>query len=258
MRGTGKVLAPLWAVLVALAILVPSTATAQYVDRDDNVRLEEEFDENEFYIGPRIRAIAVPKFILDLWFDEHANHWQGRTNLSYGLEFVWRKVDQYEISTAFDYAQLGMEDDFWLEKGDNPDQADYTEVDLQVASLVVSGYWYWDVQEWFSPYVGGGIGAGLVLGDIVKFDPRPGTDCTSGLGQSSGFAPNSCFGPNGEPDPSAIDLDNPEIEEGVPPVVPIVNLSGGARFNIADHGVIKLEMGFYDYFFVGLSGGYQW
>lgn len=248
------------AVMVVLAALVvaPSEASAQYVDRDNEVRFEEEFDKNEFLVAPRFRAIVVPDFMLDIWYDEHASHWDGQSNMAYGFEFIWRKVDQFEMSTAIEYADLSMPSGFWKESGDNPAEADYTEVDMQLLSLVISGYWYWDVNKWFSPYVGGGAGAGVVLGDIVRYDPVAGSSCEQDLGGTNGYAPNSCFNDSGQPDPSQIDQGSRKVEDDVPAVVPMVNLTGGARFNIGKYGVAKLEVGFYDYFFAGASIGAQW
>ncbi len=241
-----------------LVAAAPLEAQAQYVDRDDNVRFEDEFDRSEFMVTPRIRAIVVPDFILGAWFDEHASHWDEGSNLAYGFDFVWRKVGDFEISTALEYADLSMPSAFWQESGDQPSDAEFTEVDMQLLSLVFSAYWYWDVEEWFAPYVGGGIGGGVVLGDIVRYEPRQGSTCRGGLGGSTSFAPNSCFNDSGGPDPSQIDVDNPDVEEDIPPVVPMVNLTGGLRFNMGEHGVAKLEVGFYDYFFAGASLGAQW
>jgi opacity protein-like surface antigen len=249
------------AVLVAVlsifaATLAPLEASAQQVD--DEIEIDDSYDRNEYMLTPRVRAIVVPDWVMGMWFEEHASHWDGQANMAYGLDFVWRKVGDFEISTAVEYADLSMPDAFWQEQGDEPRESDFTEVDLQLLSLVFSGYWYWDVEQWFAPYVGGGIGLGVPLGDIVKYEPIEGGDCHSNLGQSSGFAPNSCFNDNGDPNPDAIDLDNPDVEDGVPVVVPMLNLTGGMRFNIGDHGVAKLEVGFYNYFFAGLSLGGQW
>jgi len=64
------------ALLLTIGILAfPTLAFAQYVDRDDNVRFEEEFDDDAFMITARARAIDVPGFIVGAWFDQHANHW---------------------------------------------------------------------------------------------------------------------------------------------------------------------------------------
>ncbi len=246
------------AIVGAFMVIAPSQASAQYVDRDNEVRFAEEFDTNEYLVAPRIRAIVVPDFMLGIWYDEHASHWDGRSNLAYGFEFVWRKVDAFEMSTAIEYADLSMPSGFWKETGDDAAEADFTEVDMRLLSAVVSGYWYWDVQKWFSPYVGGGVGAGVVLGDIVRYDPNPNSSCEAQLSESGGFAPNACFGDNGEPAPDAIDQNSRKVEDSVPAVVPMINLTGGLRFNIGKYGVAKLEVGFYDYFFAGASMGAQW
>src|SRR5690554_64209 len=151
---------------LALAIMFLGTclatnASAQYVDRDDNVRFAEEFKTDEYMVLFRTRAVAVPGFLLGLWFDEHATHWNdGQRNLSYGAEFVWRKGKEYEFSVAADYADLTMTESFWREKDKAARASEWTTVDMQVLSLVFSAYWFWDVQDWFAPFVGGGIGPG--------------------------------------------------------------------------------------------------
>lgn len=245
--------------LCSLAVALFAVFALPDVAQAQDIAFEESGD-NEFMITPRMRAVAVPGFILDIWFEEHANHWEDRTNFSYGLDFVWRKVGDFEISTAIDYADLGMNDAMWQEKGDSAQSAELTEVDLQFLSLTAAGYWYWDVEPWFSPYVGGGLGAGLVLGDIVTYEPQEGGDCYGGLGgsgNSGSFAPPSCFeGDGGDFDRD--EFEPPEIEDSVPGVLPVVNLSGGARFNIGENVVAKLELGFQNYFFGGLALGGQW
>lgn len=244
-------------IIVGGGLAAPSSAKAQQVDGDNSISFDKDV-KNQFYIAPRIRAIVVPDWLLDSFYDQHASHWDDGPNLAYGLEFVWRKVDAYEISTAIEYADLSMPSEFWLESGDQPSDADYTELDLQMLSLVVSGYWYWDAQKWLSPYIGGGIGAGILLGDIVRYDAKEGSSCADSLGGSDGFASNDCFGDNGEPNPDAIDIASRKVEDNVPPVIPVVNATGGLRFNIGEHAIAKLEVGFYNYFFGGVSLGGQW
>lgn len=249
--------------LVALLIVAgagfvaPTSAQAQQVDGDNQISFDIE-KKNEFYIAPRMRAIIVPDWLLGQFYDEHASHWDDGPNFAYGLEFVWRKIGAYEISTAIEYADLSMPNKFWLENGDPANKADYTEVDLQLLSVVVSGYWYWDAQEWLSPYVGGGIGAGIVMGDIVRYDAKSGSSCEASLGGSDGFASNDCFGPDGEPNPDAIDIASRKVEDSVPPVIPVINITGGLRFNMGEYAIAKIEVGFYDYFFGGVSLGGQW
>lgn len=217
------------------------------------MRFESEFDTDEFMMVGRFRAVAIPGFMLDVFFDEHANNWQDdQTNFAYGAEFTWRRKGDFELGFAIDYADLSMPSQFWQSSGDPPEDGDYTVVDTQLLSLVISSYWFWEPKPWLSPYIGGGIGAGVVIGDVVKYNPKPGSPCR----QPGVLGPAACFSENGEPD-LANDFD-PPTKEDIPPVIPVINLVGGVRFNIQKYGVIKLEVGFQDYAFAGISMGGQW
>lgn len=260
-RGLVRWVGALFAVLTVVAVVgTPERAAAQTGDT-----VETGVDDNEYQIVGRFRTVGVPNFLLNPFYDQHSANWRnGQTNFGYGLEFVWRKVGAFEMTVAAEYADLSMPADFWLESGKASTKADWVEFKLGVASLVFSGYWYWDVTQWFSPYVGGGLGLGMVLGDVTKFNPRRGTPCRGSLGSDgaepgesgSGLAGDQCFDDSGQPDKSQ--FDDPEIEGRIWPVAPMVNITGGARFNIGDHGVVKLELGFYDYLFAGISAGAQW
>jgi opacity protein-like surface antigen len=250
------------AALILATTLTASNASAQYIDRDDNVRFAEEFKTDEFMILLRTRAVTIPGFVMGLWFDEHARHWSnGQRNLSYGGEFVWRKGKEYEFSVGLDYADLTMPEAFWREKDKGARASEWTTIDLKVFSMVFSAYWFWDVTQWFAPFVGGGIGPGFIMGDITKAKPRRDTACYSQLDQMSGSLPDvlaspACFNASGEVDPNA--FEPPVVENRVPPVVPILNATVGTRFNLGRHGVLKLETGFYTYFYAGMSIGAQW
>ena len=247
------------AVATLAVVAVGQPAAAQYQDATEDVRFENEGEENAYQIVGRIRGVGVPNFLLNVGYDRHAANWsEGQTNFAYGLEFLWRKVGAFELSVAAEYAGLGMPGDFWLESGKSPDNADYVDFELGVGSLVFSGYYYWDVGEWFSPYIGGGLGLGAVFGDVTKYNPKQNTSCRNNLGEPGGYNGEACFN-QGETDPSESDqFQSGEIEDRVWPVIPMVNVTTGARFNIGDHGVVKAEFGFYDYLFVGVSGGAQW
>lgn len=229
-------------------------AHAQYVDRDDSARFEDEFDENDFMIIGRARMVAVPGFMLDIGFDRHENHWsEGQTNLSYGGEFSWRRMNEFEYSFAVDYADLSMPDGFWLESGDPAAEADWTEVDLQILSVVFSIYWIWDVEPWFTPFLGGGIGPAFLLGDYTKYNPSTGSQCRSDLSAGE-EEPASCFAADGDIDDAQ--FDNPQPED-LPPILPIINVTGGLRFNLGKYAVLKLELGIHSYPYVGMGLGAQ-
>ncbi len=242
------------ALVMATTLIAPADAEAQRGDVSDEVRFEEELNPNEFMVTGRIRAVRVPNFVLGMFFDQHASHWSdGQRNFSFGGEFVWRRGTDFELGVAFDYADLSMPEAFWKETGDNPQSAEWTEIDLKLYSVVFTAYWFWDVQPWLTPYLGGGMGLGFTGGDIVRYDPNEGYgDCYDHLGGAeTGFAPPACN------DDQAIDYENPNYEENVWPVYPVVNLTTGVRFNIQDYGVLKIEGGIQPYAFVGTSFGAQ-
>ncbi len=235
---------------------VSTPAFSQYVDRDDGIRFEDEFEKDEFLFAARFRGIGMPSFLWSFWFDEHPNHWSaGQTNFSYGGEFVWRRQGSFEIGFGVDYADLSMKDGFWLENGKSPVDQDWTQFDVQVLSVVFFTQWYWDVKPWLSPFVGVGLGPGLVLGGVTEYNPKEGSACRADA-VGGAFASGSCL-ENGEPNLER-DFDEGEKEEGIPPVLPILQFGGGVRFNFAKHGMFKLELGFQDYLYAGAGAGFQW
>lgn len=244
------------AIAIALtAFVCASPAHAQYVDRDDSARFEEDFQQDEFMINARGHALVIPGFVLDWFWAEHANHWSNsKTNFAWGGEFSWRRNGEYEIGLAVDWADLRMTDDWWQDRDDPVGGADWTTQELQLLSIQFFSRWFWDVAEWFSPFVGVGLGPGIVFGKVTKYNPSPGSDCRSQL--DAGTFPPPCS-EDAEIDTGS-GFDAGVEETAVPPVVPIIGFGGGARFNIAKYGMLKIEVGFQDYFYAGLGAGVQW
>lgn len=120
-----------------------------------------------------------------------------------------------------------------------------------------ASYWVWDPQPWLSPYVGGGIGAGVVLGGLSKYKATAGSACEAAVAGADPLRPPECFNAAGEAADGAVDRGSVERED-ILPVVPILHAAAGLRFNIAEHGVIKLELGLNDYVYAGISVGGQW
>jgi opacity protein-like surface antigen len=244
------------AAFLATLSLCASAASAQ--TSVDKLVAEEAVDRSEYMLTARARAVAIPGFILGIWFDEHATHWSdGQANMAYGAEFAWRKRGDYELSFSVEWADLSMSDAFWREKNDPIEESRYTQLDMQLASFVFASYWIWDPKPWLSPYVGGGIGAGLVLGSLTKYKVRAGSACADALSGNNPLRPPSCYGDDGQPTDASIERDAPERED-LPSIVPILHAAAGLRFHIAEHGVIKLEVGLHDYIYGGISVGAQW
>jgi opacity protein-like surface antigen len=241
--------------LVAGIWLAPAPVSAQYVDTKDDERFSDEFEENSYHIVGRMRAIGIFNPLLGIGFERHAANWTDGPNFSYGLEWVWRKKDAFELSIAGEYADLSMPSEFWLEDGDPRSSADHLDFNLGVASLTFSGYYYFPVTDVFQPYVGGGLGLGVTLGDVTKYNPADGTMCESQV-IAGNWDNSACFDDSGNRIDSQFEPGEPE--DRIWPVVPIVNATAGARFNIHRNGIVKVEFGFYDYLYAGVSAGARW
>lgn len=247
--------------LTLAGLLITSPASAQFASGvgGEDAMERGDIDRMEFMVTLHTRAAFVPDGLLGAFYDEHANLWtDGRSNASFGGAFSWRQRGELELSVLVDWVDLSTPDAFWKEAGKPAADADWTQIDLQVLSIAFASYWNWSPTPWLSPYIGGGIGVGVLLGDVVRYDPVSNSACEQGLGEDPNqFAPDVCFGADGSPDPNQVELGQPET--GLPiPVIPVVHAAGGVRFNIAEHAVLRLELGLNNYLYAGASIGAQW
>ncbi len=246
-----------------LCVLMATPAMAQSFEKQKPSTIEpmeQVLRRNEYMVTAHARAAFAPKFLLDLWFEEHANTWSNdQRNWAYGGQFTWRLRGDYELGVAIDWANLSMPAQFWKQESEEVDEADFTTIDLQMLSAVFTTYWYWDPAEWLSPYLGVGIGAGYLAGEgINDYKPVEGSACDVDRGKGESFTPEACYGADGELDPAQVDVSSRRPADRIPPVVPVLHVAGGLRFNIYKYGVLKLEVGVNNYTYVGLSLGGQW
>ena len=222
--------------------------------------MEQKLQRNEFMFTVHSRAAFAPQALLGLWFEEHSGTWSGdQRNLSYGAHFSWRRRGSYELGVLVDWVDLSMPSQFWRRNGESVEETNFTTLDLQMVSAVFTSYWYWNPLKWLSPYLGVGVGAGYLLGEgIVEYNAVKGTECDTERGEGEEFTPSACYQRGGEADRSQVDFESARPAERVPPVVPVLHVAGGLRFNIYEYGVIKLEVGAHNYTYVGLSLGGQW
>ncbi len=207
-----------------------------------------------YTILPRFRLASLPDFMLGLFLDRHSESWGDGPNFAGGLEFLLQNP-AYAWSFSLEFADLQRPDDWFLEGGDPARKADWTTFPVQLINLNVGVQWFWDLSEVFSFYFGAGLGAGIVLGDIEKTDPSD--ECITSLQNSKNadlFDLPPCY-ETGQPQ---LQAGSTEIEDRVPPVLPLVNLTTGTQVTIYDHFVWRTEIGFNTYFFAGMSLGYKW
>jgi hypothetical protein len=215
---------------------------------------KQEGPSQTYTILPRFRLVSIPDAALGLFLERHSESWGDGPNLAYGLEFLLQNP-AYAWSFSLEFADISRPDDWFLESGDPARKADWTTFPLQLINLNVGVQWFFDLSEVFSFYVGAGLGAGIVLGEVEKTDPSD--ECVLSLGETKDAArldQAPCY-VGGQP---RLQAGSTEVEDRIPPVLPLINLTGGMQVIAYEHLVWRLEVGFNDYVFAGTSLGYKW
>ncbi len=275
---------------------------------------------NRHGVGARAGIVVVPTWILSKWVETQTNalcrgeavggfaRERGllRTdgcNFYAGFEYVYRHSRVFDIVGSVGYQSAKLPEGFWLDKGryiGTPESlvaADYTEVDLSMLYFeadfiarapIVKG----DNIE-LGIGGGGGIGLGVVFGDIYRtgignnpdgYVPGQGPTATDtcqtpeDLGDFNRCTPryDVTLDPDDTP-PSPDELDDPNNElyascgakgcsksdlsafgyrnksGSIPPVIPVVNLIISARMIIKDTVGISINGGFNTGFYFGGS-----
>lgn len=247
------------ALVVALGVFIAGSGSAQAQQPGSGQVVASDGDRPEWVVQAHGRAVGIPGFILDIWFDQRSGTWtDGQANLGAGVRVSWLREAGNELSLSLDWADLSMPNAFWKEKTEPDNTADFTTINAQLITLTFISHWTWRPKPWLSPYVGGGLGVGLVRGDIIQYNARQGSSCSSNLGKGKDtFAPAECFASDGGPNPAQIDVDHPDVKDDIPPVLPVLHISGGARFFIGERAVLNLEVGVNNYVYAGLALGAQ-
>ena len=192
----------------------------------------------EFGLGVRLRTIYVPKFMIELFYEEATS---SVFKPGFGLEFSRRKGN-FELVIGVEYENLSPDDGFFLGKDDDPnvpEQApDYVEFDdFSWVAADVAFLFNAPLNERVSFRYGAGLGIGLVLGEVRQTDSTcaPGTDDIQ----------TDCMR-----NPNAMQVDE---EADLPPVLPVVDLLAGLQFRPAEKLTINVEAGLRSVAFLGLS-----
>lgn len=247
--------------LVGLAVLgvvlsLPAIASAQLTDEEKKYLEEKKEGPSTVYaVVPTTRVITIPDFLFDQFFGRHASTWDGGTNLAYGLEFILRDPKSNEFVFSLEWSDTSLRDEWWVEADKPARQADWTEFGMTLLDLGAAYNAWWPISDVFAFYAGAGLGLAVVIGDVYKTDPRQ--ECIVALGASKDYNQlevEPCE-VDGRP---AIDLAKREPEDDIPPVIPTLNLAGGAQVTIKEHLALRFDFGFKYYFYGGIGIGYQW
>lgn len=265
------------ALLTAALIFIVTTAQTSWAQGDeDGPRAERDigdvqaaFQEEPVVYQitfPKIHGIVTPAFMLDAFFDDHANHWsQGQTNWAFGGEFIIRRIEQFDLVFGVDYADIRTTNDWWRQSGDPIIDMDWSINNLKLLTFDVAINWLAKITDFWDFYYGVGLGLGFIIGDFVKqdFDDEA---CLSDAGPNgqpvNPFTENdgnlvrdNCEDADGNP---ILDRTAELEEEGnVPPLIPAITLTLGSRWIIDEQWALQLEAGFKNiYFYLGLELGF--
>ncbi len=217
----------------------------------------------KFGVGLHIRASFIHPWLLGLFFDESTP----LNSMAFGGEFIYRR-GTFDIIGSIDFGFYSPKDGNYLENNKNPaNEVDYIQFDgLNVLAFGVLFVKHHEILPWMSFIWGGGVGLGIVLGNIYRVSAGQGCDSETAGDESRcrviGMDPNN-------PDPwlndpqhqGTEDQDSPNSprrwkETGVPPVVPVVHLLVGLDFKISDQFGVRVDGGFRNAFYFGATGNY--
>ncbi len=196
-----------------------------------------DMDKVRHGVGLRLRYIFVPKGLIELFLEEAPS---GVSQTGFGIDYVRRKKN-FEFSVGFEYDKLAPDDGYFVERGGDPRQAgttDFIEFDgLSWYTIDASIVYHQPLSPLISLRYGGGLGFGIVTGDVISTDAQcGGTDLQGGDCARTG----------------------PEIDkkEDFFRFPPVFNVIGGVQVTPADNFAINVEVGMRTVFYSGISGQY--
>lgn len=224
-------------------------------------------------IAARWRYIMVPGWFLGFFTEKNVPLY---TAGSFGLEGFRRKVDKddpnrtWELVVGVSYQNMSPPDGYWLGKGKNP-AVDTDLVQARDLSLISMDAAFVS-RQYFTPnfgiHYGAGLGLAIVRGKVLRTSARQGSNgqftVVNSAGQQMCDASAKCNETllnqsQGQPDQGPGDPHRFQ-ETNVPGALPIINLLLGVDFRIPlpnrQSVEFRVEGGFFDAFFVGLTAGY--
>lgn len=265
----------------------PPTKRPAKTDKKDS------WEKHQHGIALRGAALFIPDFVLTgIFFDEA----DGVTQAGFGLAYVLRTSKTFEFAFGVGYHFLQFMEGrdssgapiphVFLNKGDQSYQREFIFNSLSYLAIDVRFLKLFDVHRRFKILFGGGIGLGILFGNLVRtdttipnYEARKEQEYRDAYSKwkndrtnASNKLPNTvCEGPGSGPDcrlhagldetkdiknHNASDVAEGRREERVPPVIPIVNLVFGFVFPIIiDRWDIRIQggMGLPRFFWAGMS-----
>ena len=159
LRPDRVALLPAALLLAAATSLVPSLARA---GQSDPISTSDERPLHALaFTG---RGVFIPSGLMGLGLQQSQPLQSG----GFGLSYIYR-TGTLDIVTSLDYAFLSPPDGNFLGNGkDAAIDTHYTQFrDLTSLSLDVSFFWVKDINKYLAFQIGGGVGLGLLMGDVI-------------------------------------------------------------------------------------------
>ena len=227
--------------------------------------LREEKDRWYFMVGGLFRYILFPSYLLEPFGDFPKGAPRPfAANPGVGVSFTARK-NRLDIVANLWWAGYMTDSFLYAENGEAEIDPEFIDNSLSALFLNVDFLMTVDIVPWFSFAFGGGVGLGIVFGEIRRTEAVPLRNATSGNYEGEGVGDKNwvrcihsdnsgyCESEIGDPDEKGY---YNEKEDRVPPVVPWANLLLGARFKPHQHLVIYIDSGFGIGWLIGLRVDY--
>ncbi len=211
--------------------LGPTVVKTNEPDPTEPVLADEE-SPTDMWVSLHSRWVSIPDFALSPFFQT----FQPYDNIAVGLGVEFGTANDYLWVVELDWTPLIPKSGNWLADGDQPDDANYAESGLHMISIDVTYREFVPFTSNFAWFIGGGLGVGVLTGDVELSEVLP--TCTEPVEDCAHWRESTT-------EPLALPTR----------VVPILHLTTGFQLLLGDSVTLRLETGFRDVFFAGLSVG---
>tara|TARA_B100000674_G_scaffold480325_1_gene479767 strand:+ start:145 stop:915 length:771 start_codon:yes stop_codon:yes gene_type:complete len=185
----------------------------------------------EPHLSMHVRLVGIPNEIMGIFFEEHQPYIHGSAGLGVDLGDPRSEL----VTIELDWTGMSFPDSNWLEVGAGPSSAKFSQIDLHMLSLDATYKTIIPIVDALDFYVGGGLGLAGLLGTAQTTEVLP--ICTEPIANCQHWR-----------NVSKADLDLPTR------VIPVVHVTTGLKLEFEGFRA-RLDMGFKNLFYVGLSAG---
>jgi hypothetical protein len=246
-------------VLVSSAVAKGSAWAGPALDDDKKERAPEVVPDPslgvespvEYGVGVRLRSVWLPKAILELFVERAAG---GAQNFGFGVDLT-RRRGTTELQLGLEWERVNVGQGVWINKGDNVSAGDEADFVLSPDASGNQLSWFTieftflnhaEINKYFALRYGGGIGLGIVLGELDHYNIQ----CVGATNSAPepGCVPER-FGGAGLYSEGMATV----VPYDLPPVFPVVNAILGVELKPTERMTINVEGGIRTLPFFGIS-----